>query len=202
MTRLGGDKTVPGTDVESRLLDAASDLFAERGYAAVGIREIAKRAGVTVGALYHYAPSKEALLVHLLRRSYGRLMPVIRAAVPPEVPAAERIRRLTREHILIEVAQRDLWRVSRAELNLLGPESRAELVALRDQFETVWDGVIADGLAAGEFSVNDARLTRLCLVELCNGVGTWYREDGRLSLDQIIDEMAAYALLLLGARST
>ncbi len=203
MTQFDDDSPVGvgGDGVEARLLDAASELFAERGYAAVGIREIAKRAGVTVGALYHYAASKEMLLVNLLRRSYARLMPQIEGSVPAQLTPAERIRSLTRAHILIEVAQRDLWRVSRAELNLLSPLARKEVVSLRDQFEMIWDRVIDDGLAAGDFVANDARLVRLCLVEMCNGVGTWFRENGRLSLDQIIDKITENALLMLGSKA-
>jgi AcrR family transcriptional regulator len=197
------DNQVGGEDqgVEARLLNAASELFAERGYAAVGIREIARHAGVTIGALYHYASSKEMLLVSLLRRSYARLMPVILEAGSTDVSPVERIRSLTTTHIRTEVAQRDLWRVSRAELNLLGSDARQEVVSQRDEFEAVWDKAIDDGITSGDFTVGDARVTRMCIVEMCNGVGIWYREDGRLTLDQIIDEVAHNALLMLGVRS-
>lgn len=202
MTQLGDDRSAPlaaAEGVEARLLDAASALFAERGYAAVGIREVARRAGVTIGALYHYANSKEMLLVSLLRRSYGRLMPVLQQAAPAGLPAAERIRALARAHIEAEVAQRDLWRVSRTELNLLTPGSRDEIVALRDRFESIWDRVIDEGVKQGEFRVRDARVARLCVLQMCNGVGTWFREGGRLSLGQVVEEVAESALRVLGA---
>ena len=48
------------------LLRAARELFAERGFAATGRDDIAERAGVTRGALYHHFESKEAILVELL----------------------------------------------------------------------------------------------------------------------------------------
>src|SRR5882757_6419728 len=48
------------------LLDAASAEFAGRGYYATSIRDIAARAGVSLSALYHYYPSKQALLAALL----------------------------------------------------------------------------------------------------------------------------------------
>lgn len=203
MTHTGVDRASAGAaaeGVESRLLDAASELFAERGYAAVGIREIAKHAGVTVGALYHYAASKEQLLVSLLHRSYARLMPVIRMAATSESAPSLRVRGLAQAHIQVEVDQRDLWRVSRTELNLLTPESRAKVVAMRDEFEAVWDAIIEDGIAIGEFAVGDPRVARMCVVEICNGVGTWFRLDGRLTLDQIVEEIANNALRVLGAR--
>ncbi|WP_158607992.1 TetR/AcrR family transcriptional regulator [Nocardia panacis] len=199
MAELSRDRSTRSeNEVQTWLLDAACELFADRGYAAVGIREIAKRAGVTIGSLYHYADSKESLFVKLVERSYSRFMPRMREqAAAPGTPT-ERLRGLTRVHIMGEVAERDLWRVSRAELNLLSPTHRARMIALRDEFEAVWAEVIDSGLATGEFTAPDSAVTRLCVIELCNGVGSWFNPEGRLTLDEVITQMAHNALLLLG----
>jgi AcrR family transcriptional regulator len=61
-----------GKSTEALLIDAAADLFAAKGFAAIGVREIARQAGVTIGAHYHYASSKEELFMKLMRRSYAR----------------------------------------------------------------------------------------------------------------------------------
>jgi AcrR family transcriptional regulator len=52
----------------TRLLDAAQETFAERGYAASALDEIVSRAGVTKGALYYHFPSKEDLFRAVLDR--------------------------------------------------------------------------------------------------------------------------------------
>ena len=49
------------------LLDAALDLFVEKGYAATRSEEVALRAGVSKGTLYLYYPSKEELLKEVIR---------------------------------------------------------------------------------------------------------------------------------------
>lgn len=49
------------------LLEVALKLFAEQGFAATSIKDIAKRAGVAPGLLYHYFPSKEDLLNAVLK---------------------------------------------------------------------------------------------------------------------------------------
>jgi TetR/AcrR family transcriptional regulator, regulator of cefoperazone and chloramphenicol sensitivity len=59
----------PEETTRSRLLDAAEDLFAERGYDAVGIREIADRAGVNLSGIKYHFGSKRGLYLETIRRS-------------------------------------------------------------------------------------------------------------------------------------
>jgi AcrR family transcriptional regulator len=51
------------------VLDAALDLFIEKGFASTRVEDIAKRAGISKGAVYLYFPSKEAILEGLVRRA-------------------------------------------------------------------------------------------------------------------------------------
>ncbi|WP_448189603.1 TetR/AcrR family transcriptional regulator [Azospirillum sp. sgz301742] len=62
------------------IVDAALDIFAERGYAATRLEEIAARAGVSKGTLYLYFPNKEELF-----------KAVIRSAIVPNLEMAERL---------------------------------------------------------------------------------------------------------------
>ena len=51
------------------MLDAALDLFVEKGFAATRVDDIAKRAGLSKGAIYLYFPSKEAIMEGLVKRA-------------------------------------------------------------------------------------------------------------------------------------
>jgi AcrR family transcriptional regulator len=69
-------------DNRQRLLDCALDLFSQRGYDAVGVREVVEVVGVTKPTLYHYFDSKRGLLESLLRREGSRLLTeVLRASI-------------------------------------------------------------------------------------------------------------------------
>jgi len=51
-----------------QIVQAATQVFAERGYAGATTNHIAERAGVSIGSLYQYFPNKEAILVTLAKR--------------------------------------------------------------------------------------------------------------------------------------
>jgi AcrR family transcriptional regulator len=61
-------------DNKTELLDRAMQLFSQRGYDAVGVREVVEAVGVTKPTLYHYFDSKRGLLEALLRREGGQML--------------------------------------------------------------------------------------------------------------------------------
>jgi AcrR family transcriptional regulator len=61
----------PPADARERLLAAALDQFALRGYAATSVRELCEAAGVTKPVLYYYFKSKEGLYLQLMEESYA-----------------------------------------------------------------------------------------------------------------------------------
>ncbi len=80
-------------DVRRELvLDAARSAFLELGIERASMREIARRAGYTPGAIYSYFPSKEALYGTLLGESLGRLKQRTHAALNKNASPADQAR--------------------------------------------------------------------------------------------------------------
>lgn len=79
------------SDTRQRLIEAASELFWERGYAAVGLAEIAATAGVRQGSLYHFFPSKDDLLLTVIERQSGLILGAIDAAMSRHALGRERV---------------------------------------------------------------------------------------------------------------
>jgi AcrR family transcriptional regulator len=67
-------------DKRTRILEAALDLFRERGFAESTMREIAARAGVASGLAYYYFDSKDAIVLAFYHRAKDELAPAIEAA--------------------------------------------------------------------------------------------------------------------------
>ena len=67
-------------DAKARLLDAAAECFAERGFHGTTIREIAERAGVNVAACHYHVGSKQDLYVEVLRAQFALVKAQMQAA--------------------------------------------------------------------------------------------------------------------------
>jgi AcrR family transcriptional regulator len=80
--RVGRVAGVTAADTRARLLRAAADVFAERGYDGTRVSDIAAAAGVSNGALYAHFESKAQLLVDALRAHGRRLLADLFAADP------------------------------------------------------------------------------------------------------------------------
>src|SRR4051812_12616814 len=80
----------PGDDTRARLLRAAAEVFAERGYAGAGVAEIARRAGLTTGAIYSQFADKSGLLLEAIDAvSTHEVRAVLQGARPPRDRATD-----------------------------------------------------------------------------------------------------------------
>jgi AcrR family transcriptional regulator len=193
----GGDEGRGGT--RERILGVALRLFAERSYEATGVRSIAAAAGVTPAALYHYAASKEELLLALMERGLERLDAGARRALGELERPEERLAALAYLHVLSHGRRRLLHVVNDTELRALGGEHRARIGARRDAYEARWRGVLREGRLEGVFRVEDVRLAGFALLQMCTGVAQWYSPTGALPIEEISARFADMTLALVRA---
>jgi TetR/AcrR family transcriptional regulator len=120
---------VPPDEVRQRLLEAAEQLFAARGYDAVGVRELARAAHVSPAMIAYYFGDKAGLLDAVFDRVFERLLAQLRSLA--EAPAGERgaPERLIR--LYVETIGREPWLPSFVVREVLGgdAERRARFAA-------------------------------------------------------------------------
>lgn len=115
------------SEARERVLRAAADLFAERGYAAVTIKEIAVAAGIHHASLYHHAPGgKQQLYVEVTERGLRAHQAGIEAAIKA---AGDDLRAQLRGVAawLLAHPPMDLIRMSRSDLLELAPDEAGRL---------------------------------------------------------------------------
>ena len=178
-------KTGSYSDITGPLVRlAAQKLFARHGYAAVSMRQIASEVGVQAGALYLYTPDKQTLLFDLMKTHMEDLLAAW-AAESKAGTALERLEVFCRFHIRYHLDRPEEVFIAYMELRNLDPKNFAVIEHLRRVYENELQLILADGDAAGDFSVPDIKLATLAIIAMLTGVNTWYREGGRLSRDRI-----------------
>lgn len=189
------------TGTAEKLHAAAVFLFAQRGYAGTSIRDIATLTGVTNAAVYHFVKNKEDLLLDIMREGlslvHTHTETMLETATTPEDRLAALIIALAGAH----GKNRRISFVTDGEMRALtrGTEGFDDIVALRDGYESLWDRVIAEGVAEGVFEVQNARITKLALLNMCTGLSDWYRPDGPNTLEEIIEEFVELGFRLVRA---
>ena len=163
-----------------RIRAAALKLFAQSGFAAVSMRQIAAEVGVQAGALYLYTPDKQSLLAELMADHMEELLASLAAEPLPEAPV-ERLAAFARFHIRFHLERPEAVFIAYMELRNLTPGNFARIEAMRRRYEDALEAILRDGRATGAFRVPDTKLATLALIAMLTGVTTWFREGGRLS---------------------
>ncbi|MCF8548806.1 MAG: TetR family transcriptional regulator [Pontimonas sp.] len=169
-----------------RILQCALKLFAERGFHGTGIRDIAAKAGISTANLYHYG-SKEKLLAQIMTSALTRLLSAAHIIRDRVEDPDQRLDALVRMHVITHALSPEASSVVDDQVGALDEKSRAEVVSLRDRYESFYADVVTQGVASGQYSVPDVSAARLGILEMCSGVARWFSPSGRFSALQVAD---------------
>jgi len=172
------------SDITGPRIDAvALRLIAQHGYAAVSMRQIAADVGVQAGALYNYIPDKQTLLLRLMTRHMEDLLAATQN-LRQTAPMA-RLEEFVSFHITQNLNHADDVFVAYMELRNLTPENFERVDKLRRRYEQQLEDILNAGAEAGVFRVADTRVATRAVIAMLNGVNTWFRDGGALSLDAV-----------------
>lgn len=180
-----------GQPIEMRIMDlgrvqrAAVTLFATKGFAATGIRELGAEAGINSATLYHYVGSKESLLASIIRSCLDELTQSGERAMRRSADPVVQLAGLVSSHVGITAVNQLTARVAEYEMRGLTGDNRTELQTLRDEYEQLFGQILERGQRVGAFDIEDLALSRLAILEMCTGVAHWYRPGGRLELEDV-----------------
>lgn len=180
-------------DRREQIVLAAARLFVEHGYAGTSMRQIAERAGMLAGSVYHHFPAKEDLFVAIHREGFRRLTENIREALRASSDPWQRLELACAEHINDVAAGNPVSQVTATGLFAIHEERlQRRLRGDRADYDRMFRQLIDDlDLPAG----TDRSLFRLALLGALNWTHVWYKP-GRKTPRQI----AAQIIAMLGAR--
>jgi AcrR family transcriptional regulator len=183
----------------SRILEAALQAFFEHGYHGTTTRDLARRSGLSVPGVYHYYPSKQDILFDLMNVIIDELLDRSRQALAaahddPRSQFDALVESLLRFHMYRRIGAT----VSTAELRSLEPDNRSRYVAKRDEQQRMLDRVVLAGVEDGSFATPYPKDASRAIASLCVGVASWYRPDGSLPVEALLDRYLTIARSIVG----
>ncbi|EHR50777.1 transcriptional regulator [Saccharomonospora marina XMU15] len=202
-----GDDTVSEVDWRhyepldlTPILAGALDAFYEHGFHGTTVRDIARRVGLTVPALYYHHENKEGVFTALLELGTGDVAWRVRAAAAAggERPQQQFVNVV--EAIVLHTTQRLQLSALDLELRHLSARNRRRYAARRKEIEDLLLGIVQAGVRDGVFTATVPEETARAVLGMCQSIARWYRPDGPLSPADVARRYIDIALLTVGAR--
>ncbi len=131
------------------MMQAAVQVFAEKGYYAATVRDIVKAADVAIGTFYFYFPDKETLFVHLYEETADFLLQTIDQAIRSRSDLVQQLSRGIQAYLNIAI-----YEPAVVQLLLVGgvgavPSLEAKRLAFRERLVRLWQRPLDKAIAAG-----------------------------------------------------
>jgi AcrR family transcriptional regulator len=165
------------------------------------LRDIAQEAGLLPGSLYYHIRSKEELLRLIVEQPIRDLHAHLEAIVASEASPAQKLaqalaaqlRAFDLHYPYLFVHIHNLLQVDTMHPDM---QKRAK------RYEEFWQQILTQGVKFGEFPPDlDVKVTAFAIIGMCNWMHRWYRRDGRLSIEEIIQQFTRLVLAGLGRQS-
>lgn len=176
------------------ITETAAKLFAEKGFAAASVSDLAERCAVSKSLIYHYYPSKEAILFDVMNEHIDDLLSVIEARGEKAGDPAREIHQLTRELLQHYVGAAERQKVLLYELSSLPKDNQAEIKSKQRKIINHVENLLS--AARPELAKDKHRLSAKTMLffGMLNWTHTWFKSKGGVSRDELAD-MAADTIL-------
>jgi len=176
------------------IIEAAAQVFAERGYHGATTQDIADVLNIRQASLYYYFPSKEVALEMVCMRGVEGFFETAKAIASGPGTATERLSGLIRAHISPLLDRGNFVKVFLTQRQFLPAHSRRKVGKGSRGIESIFEEVLKDGQRSGEFRADmDTRLATLSILSVVNGCAAWYARE-QVSIERIGGEFIRFVL--------
>ena len=172
------------------IIGAAASLYARRGFQGASVADLAKACGTSKALIYHYFPSKDDILYHVMAAHLDDLVDAADDAMRSG-DARERLRALTIAFMRLYVGAQDSHKVLLNELDNLRPDRRADVVRKQRRIIAVVETLVRE--IRPETNPVVLPLTML-FFGMINWTHTWFRPDGKIS-EEVLATLAVDLML-------
>lgn len=184
-----------------RIVATAVELFYSRGFSNTTLDQVAEQMNVTKPFIYSHFKSKNDLLAEICSRAIRVAHEALNRAVAFQGTPTEKLESLVRDFMLAVLNHQAHAVIYSREETKLVAEDRESINILRREFDRRFVGLLEEGVATGEFVVDDVPLTALAIGGIVGWSPVWYRAGGRLTKDEAAEKVASLVLAMVQAKS-
>ncbi len=172
------------------VLQAATQLFNERGFHATSLDDIATRLNVSKPTLYYYVKNKDEILLSCVRQGLDMMLEHIEDSRRAGGKAVDQLLACMRvyAHIVMQDFGMCLIRVGDEQLP---PDSRRELRRLKAEIDHEFRRLVAAGVADGAIAPCDPKMTSFVIAGALSWIARWYQPGGQYTPEQVAEQCIA-----------
>lgn len=183
-----------------RIVASAVELFYRQGYGRTTLEQVADMMDVTKPFIYAHFPSKADLLAEICSRAIRHANDVLNRILLEEGSHTERLELVFREFLQAVLDNQAHAVIYSREETELRQVDRDAINHLRRSFDRKLVTLLENGVAAGEFSIDDIPLTAIAIGGVVGWAPVWFRSSGRLGKQEAAERLAALVLNMVKAR--
>ena len=171
----------------------ATGLFQQKGYSATSMRDLAKALEIEAASIYSHIKSKEEILQKICFRMADEFFTGL-ATVNTTSPASSKLRAAIAAHVKVLTQNPAASAVFQHEWKHLSEPFLTDFLKMREKYENTFRSIIQQGISKGEFREIDAKFATLTLLSSLNWLHTWYKPNGKMSPEEIAENLAEFQL--------
>ena len=177
----------------------AAKIFCDKGYDATSMSDIADAVGITKAGIYHYVKSKQDLLFAIMNFGMDRLEIQVITPARAVIDAEQRLRAILRNHalLIIEGSRPEGYSpltVLNDEMAGLTPTHRRKVQLRKRAYLNLLRDTLRQLKDEGKLKDVDATVASFSLFGMLLWLSRWYKPDGRLTGDEVANEIEKIAL--------
>ena len=177
---------------------AAVALFAERGYRATGVREIADALGIGATSIYTHIKTKSELLHEILIDTLDALIAVQKDAIESTPDVVEQLRRGAEGQVRYVVEHPNEALIVIREFRSAEGDALTAVLERRRRYRNAVEDLITEGCRQGRMKVSDAKIAAFTIIGMAEGVPRWFRPGREVSINRLAYLHGEYALRIAG----
>ena len=183
-----------------RILQAALEIFAEKGYHRALVDDIVRASRTSKGAVYHHFPNKEALFLALVDEFSARLAEAVAVAIGRAHGGLGKVQAALTAGLETFARHRELARILLLESVSLGPAYQSKRLEVHERFASLIQAHLDDAVAEGSIPPLDTRVATLAWLGAVNEVVIQWLYRGRPDLmTEAVPALTALLLRSIGA---